>query len=1099
MPRTLTCCLALLSCAAAQAGSLTDTPTQYPIRRPPKPVVIDGKLDEWDLASSPCVISPASKDPRSSIHANEPTNQPKGDADISGRAALAWDEQCLYVAGQMVDDHLVGIKPDSAGNQGPPGWGCDSLMVLVHSFRQPMKTNSPYSKTPFLGLRYAPTGPNPRGRLLPDAAALDKRDAYWVLTENSKWAVTETPQGYNVEAAIPWKDLAFTPRPGERLFMAFLAADIDPDEALNQVGWGYHGEPKDCPVFRLVDQDDALGLLTISQDDIPSDKPWAARAEVDSRRDPTRIELIRVVNAQGQSVTEAQIGMDVPAGKTGQVVQEFKAGAVGQPGSYMVELLVSMGQDAAVVAREPLRVVAPERLNLPQVSKPAGGWTGEIHHMPPDRIAHNAWSAHRTGFYKHGYIKGKEDYVPWLRKYVEPGLKGRCPQYVKSKNPWGYREAFQCMAMHRLTADPEYATLARDLMDMMLALEEEKDMGWFQFTSTAMYRYLTWLKDPKSPFAPPDAEKRYRAILHKVAAQPEPGLFNESGTHNRVWHRYAIQKAARQVAEQDGKPLDPRIVEYTNYHDKLIGDVGDDDDNSAGYHWVFFDAAAALYFHTGDWEAFVNHKGFRRTLARYVEMVSPSGACVPFGSGSGWPEVGHAMWAYEWMSNITRDGRFRWTSHRIAEYLYNHLDYRANQYHLPFDNSRDNFVLAYLFADDAVQPAPPSGASRITWRHPMAKVPLEELKARPGLWHMRMDGSQWVPDKLVLSSGGQAQDLWGLVELLPHGGHCGELPGNLTNLMIHDAALLAGNGYYELTPDFNNILWVEDLDGLAADPRPMTTEVPIFVEDPAFTFARIKTTAYQHLPLTYTRDLLFVKNGFVVVKDRVEFGATMKVRLGPCYQTRSLGPECGENWFNAYFDQLYYTGLGLGRGVQAIRNPSWDLLVYFTPRPDRKHTVQDKTLENIWRNAPVQIRQVWSGMAKAGQTLTFTSALLPHVPTMTPKDFVEPPRGSKDAPRIELFHDDDDLSVVKLTSEMDPQNRIRSDWYVMLNATGKLATAGPLASDGAVAIVGFGHTGQIEQRVLMGGSTLAFRGADEAPKARKHEARPAQLPQELLK
>lgn len=1086
MQRALTRCLTLLLCAAARGASLTDTPPQYLIPKPPKPVVVDGQLDEWNMAASPYVISPTSKDPLSSIHANEPTNQPKGEADISGKAALAWDDEYLYVAGQMVDDHLMGIKPDSLGNQGPPGWGCDSLMVLVHSFRQPMKSNSPYSKTPFLGLRYAPTGPNPRGKLVGDDRLLDKRDAYWVLTGNSKWACTETPQGYNVEAAIPWKDLAFTPRAGERLFMAFLAADIDPDEALNQVGWGFRAEPKDCPVFRLVDQRDALGLLTLSMDDVPSNKGLAVRAELDALEDGVRIEAILVRNAQDKVVVEAKAPLDVPKGKTGQTLVELQA--IAEPGSYLAELVARTPRGDLLAAREPFRVVAPQPeppivRNLP----------GEIHHMPPDRMAHNAWSAHRTGFYRHGYVKGREDYVPWLRKYVEPGLKGRCPQYVKSKNPWAYREAFQCMAMHRLTADPEYATLARDLMDMMLSLEEEKGMGWFQFTSTAMYRYLTWLKDPKSPFAPPDAEKRYRAILHKVAAQPGNELFNESGTHNRVWHRYSIQKAARQVAEADGKPIDPRIIEYTNYHDKLIGEVGDDDDNSAGYHWVFFDAAAALCFHTGDWDAFAKHKGFRRTLARYVEMVSPSGACVPFGSGSGWPEVGHSMWAYEWMSNITRDGRFRWTSHRIAEYFYNHMDYRANQYHLPFDNARDNFVLAYLFADDTVAPTPPSGASRITWRHPMAKVPLDELKARPGLWHMRMDGSQWVPDKLVLASGAQAQDLWGLVELLPHGGHCGELPGNLTNLMIHDAALLAGNGYYELTPDFNNILWVEDLDGLAADPRPMTTEVPAFVEDPAFTFARVKTTAYQHLPLTYTRDILFVKNGFVVVKDRVEFGATMKVRLGPCYQTRSLGPECGENWFNAYFDQLYYTGLGLGRGVQAIRNPSWDLLVYFTLRPDRRHTVQDKTLENVWRNAPVQLRQVWSGMAKAGQTLTFTSILLPHVPSMTPSEFLN------DQKRIEVAHDDDDLTVLRATSEMDPQNKLRSDTWVMLNATGKPASAGPLASDGVLAVVGHDHTGQVQTRVIVGGKSLAYRGADESPKARTQEPKAAQMPPELLK
>lgn len=78
----------------------------------------------------------------------------------------------------------------------------------------------------------------------------------------------------------------------------------------------------------------------------------------------------------------------------------------------------------------------------------------------------------------------------------------------------------------------------------------------------------------------------------------------------------------------------------------------------------------------------------------------------------------------------------------------------------------------------------------------------------------------------------------------------------------------------------------------------------------------------------------------------------MKVRLGPCYQTKNLGPQCGQNWFNTYYDILLYTGLGLGRGCQAIRNPAWDLLIYFSPRPDYTLTVRDRYGENPYRNSP---------------------------------------------------------------------------------------------------------------------------------------------------
>lgn len=1084
--------LLLTTWRPAGGAELTATPPQQLIRKPPKPVVVDGKLDEWDLARSPYTITASGKDPRNDIHSNDAANPVQGDDDLSGRAALAWDEQYLYVAGQMVDDHLLGVKPDSFGNQGPPGWGCDSLMVSIASFRQPMKTNSPFSPTPCLALRYAPTGPNPRGTLVPGGAAvLDKRDLYWVLTEHSQWAVTETPKGYNVEAAIPWKDLEFVARPGERLFIAFLAADVDPNEALNQVGWGFKGEPKDHPVFRLADRDDVLGDVAVSADQTPTNVSFAVRAALDAVTGPAQLAAVRVLNAEGRVVVEQSIGAEVPAGQTLVEVREFLPGSVAKPGSYTVELLASVGGKVSAVATSPLRMVEPQPQppmirNLP----------GEVHHMGPDRVAHNAYGEHRVGFYRHGWVKSKADYVPYLRRHVEPGLKEAARSAIQTKSPWGYVDAFRCLALHRLTQDAEYAQLARDTIDYTL---DAGDLGWFKLTAIAQYRYLTWKQDPQSPLAPARAEERYRANLHQVAAQPDKELFAESGTHNRVWHRYALLKIARQVAEADGKPIDPKVREYTDYHDKLIGEVGDTDDASAGYHWVFFDAAAALYFHSGDWEAFVQHPGFRKTLARYVEMVSPSGACPPFASCSGWPEVGASMWAYEWLSRLTKDGRFRWTSQRIAEYYYNHLDHRANQYHGPYDTARNNFVMAYLLADDAVPPQEPPGGSRLTWRHPLQPVPLEQLRTRPGTSPMALVPDRWIPDKVVLSSGNDPQSLWGLVELLPVAGHGGEVPGNLIALMQHDAALLAGQGYYENTPNFQNLLWIEDLDGLASDPRPLATEVPLFVDDPAFTCVRIRTTAYQHLPVTYTRDLVFCKNGFLVVKDRARFDTTMKVRLGPCVQTRNLGPQCGEHWFNAYYDDLYYTGLGLGRGVQAIRNPSWDLLVDFSPRPGRTHTVVDRFLENPYRGSPVQLRQVWSGMVRAGEELTFTSILLPHTPTFTPQDLLAPPADSKDPRRIEVLRDDDHVTVVKVISEVDPWNKIRHETWVLLNDTGRSVQAGPVESDAEAAILGLAPDGTLQHRAAVGGTGLRFRERDEWPAARKLRPTPAIMPEQLLK
>jgi len=1084
MTRFLSLSLLLLAVATGAfcAVTLEKTPTEYVIPKLKTPIVIDGKLDEWDMAHTPYIISGTSKDPRCQVMNDDMYHPLKGDSDFSGRVALAWDETYLYIAAAMTDDHLVGVKPDSFGNQGPRGWECDSLMVHLASYRQPMKSNTPFDSYPMLGLRYAPMGDHPRGELAPGGdAVLNKRDLYWILTEHSQWKVAETPNGYNVEAAVPWKDLNYIARPGEKLFIGFLGADVDPGRGLVQIGWAFDSDPKKQALFRLADRDDALAMLTVSQDEVPVNAVWSVRTELESRAGVAKMTALRIIDDKGAVAWTTPVALEVPAGMTGSDLHEITAGAIVKPGRYTVQAITD-GQ--RVIANVPVRITEPVP-EAPMIKNRPG----EIHHMGPDRVAHDAVTEHREGFFKHDFVKSKEDYVPYIRKFIEPGLKDAAAADIKTKSRFGYDDALRCVALYKITGDEDYVKLARDIMDYTL---DAGDLFWFKFTGVMQYRYLTWMKDPNSPFAPKDAEKRLRAYLAKLAEHPSNDLFAESGTHNRVWHRYMAQKVARMVAEKDGTPIDPRVIEYTDYHDKLIGEVGDSDDASANYHWVFFDAAIGIYFFTGDWDGFLKNKGYRKTLSRYVEMVSPSGAAVPFASGSGWPEVGESMWAYELMSALTRDGRFRWTSHRMAEYYYNHLNDRANQYHLPYNTARDNFCLAYLLADDKVAPVPPKPQSRITWRHPMIPVPVEVQKGRPGTGPWTMDAKNWIPDRLVLSSGNDAQALWGLIELLPMAGHGGELPGNIIALMRHDSALFAGQGYYENVPEFQNILWIEDLDGMAADPRPLVTEVPIFVEDPAFTFVRIKTTSYQHLPVTYTRDVFFLKNGFILVKDRAKFATTMKVRLGPCYYARDLGPECGENWFNAYYSQLYYTGLGLGRGVQAIRNPDWDLMVYFSPRAERKHTVLDRYLENPYRNSPIQLRQTWSGMAHAGQEITFTSVLLPHAPMINPSFLLTPPADSKDPKRIEMVQDDDSLTAVKVISEA-------GETWVMLNDTGTAAEAGPLASNGLLAVIGVDAKGAVTTRTVAGGTMLIFRGVNETTRVRQLPLAPVTMPAELAK
>ncbi len=1092
--RLFSALILLMTAVGATAAEPVATPPQFLLPKVVKPIVIDGSLNDWDREKAQVTLTPEGTERMR--HYVDPANPIKGAGDISGRVSFAWDATHLYIAGDVTDDQLLGVKPDSLGNQGPAPWGSDSVMVVVNSYSQAMRRNNPYSNEVTLGLRYAPTGPQPRGALLPNARSLDSRDKHWMITPNGKWAVAETPTGYAVEAAIPWADLDYEPRTGARLFIAIMLVDMDPDQPLKQLGWGWD----DRPTFRLVERDDAVGLLTLSLDDIPTTSAWTARLDVDALSRQAAVDRLRVVDATGKIVLENPVTLEIPPGMTGTAFATFAPGQLPVPGSYTLEALLKAPGDNAVLVRAPLRMVEPAP-EPPMIQNPGG----EINRMRPSRVAHNAADLHQRGLLRHSFVRGRDDYLPFILKHVEPGFIAKVRQQIDTNGPWGTGYLMQCLALHKATGNDEYMTLGRDLMDFELTRvltaspeatygEPSRDtIDAFKLVPIAAYRYHTWLKTPDSPWAPPDAEKRYRAMFYPVAAKPHLYYFSESGTHNRIWHRYSMLKVARQIAEEDGQPVDPRVIAYTDYHADLLEATGDDDDASSGYNWGWFHYPQAIYHHQGDLSPLLTNPGYLRAISRYRDLIAPSGAMPTYGSDSGWPSVGASISLFEEMAALTGDGSFRWVAHRVAEYLYNHLEHDVTQYHLPADGMKSLFLMAYFHADEDVAPVPPAASgANVVWRPATRPTTAEEQKAQPGLNTVVLDTTRLIPEKLVLGSGHNPRNPWAMVELLASAGHGGALPGNLITLIGNDSVLLAGQGYYEQTPQFQNIMWIEDLEGLAAAPQLAATTVPLLADDAAFSFARVETSTYQQMPLTYTRDLLFSKAGFVVVKDRVTFTASMKVRLGPAFQTRNVGPKCGPNWFNTYYEEMYLTGLGLGRGVQSFHNPPWDLLIYFVPREGRKHTVADTYDENPYRQSPIRMRQEWQGMAEPNSQITFTTILLPHEPTFNPDHLLQPPPESKAAPRIEIIRDDDEVTVLQVTS-ISHDGRTLSAHWVLLNTSGQSVQAGLLESDAQIAFIRVGGD-TVQDCAMIGGTVLRVDGVDVTARARNVTATAPVIP-----
>ncbi|NOZ24004.1 MAG: hypothetical protein GXP25_23245 [Planctomycetes bacterium] len=651
--------------------------------------------------------------------------------------------------------------------------------------------------------------------------------------------------------------------------------------------------------------------------------------------------------------------------------------------------------------------------------------------------------------------------------------------YIKRKSPNMAGMTLKSYTLWKLTGDDKYRDLTR--RGLQVAIEHQKRKPDIQRLLLLVEpRYWIWQHDPKTPAAPPNIEQDFAMIWAKIATEhDESWMFQEWGYHNRCWHRLGVMKIAKYFAEKLKMPVSPRIEEYIAWHQPRYDRFGACTDNSSGYHWVGFRYPVYWCMVMDTLPELARHKGWVEALGRWRQYSSPSGAVPNFGDTSGWSAgAWEAMANFELMGALTKDGRFRWQAHRIAEWLYNHFWPRHDQYHLPRDRVGLNFCRAWLRADDSIKPVAPSTKSRITFRTKCVEPTEEDKAARPGWSGLKLVDEK-IPAKLILTSGNNPQALWALVELVAVGGHCGHLPGHICGLLQHDAALLAGQGYYERSGNFNNILWIEDREGLAVDPRPIQTEVPIFVEDRDVTRVRIRATPFQQMPVTVDRDIVFVKNGFVLVKDRATFHATMNIRVGPCWQTRDLGPQCGDDWFNAYYEYIYYTGLGLGKGVHAYRNPAWDLLVRFAPRADTRITVQDRYEDNPFRTSPTMLRQSWAGIAKVGDVKTFTTILLPHGPAFDVTPYAD---------WAQFVVDNDKTTLVHVRTEMDNMHHFQETHWVLLQEKPGMVEAKGFRSDAAFALVSTDRKGKLKGAVMVGGTILEVDGKDLAAGARKPKA-----------
>lgn len=203
-------------------------------------VVIDGKLDEWNL-KSPAVVEDAAQVIRDAVFWQGPN-------DCSARFYLAWDEENLYMAADVTEDTPLGAI------EMLPIDGMDNLKLYISTNPSADPERQEYSTNDFMvyfimnegywdtAIDRSMVPKDARQRFV--SVGVDGGES---VLEGYTCAVQMTAAGFTWEAVIPWAAFSnkyipvYTPKAGDTLSCNFAITDISypcpGTEYIPQLAW----------------------------------------------------------------------------------------------------------------------------------------------------------------------------------------------------------------------------------------------------------------------------------------------------------------------------------------------------------------------------------------------------------------------------------------------------------------------------------------------------------------------------------------------------------------------------------------------------------------------------------------------------------------------------------------------------------------------------------------------------------------------------------------------------------------------------------------------------------------------------------------------
>lgn len=597
------------------------------------------------------------------------------------------------------------------------------------------------------------------------------------------------------------------------------------------------------------------------------------------------------------------------------------------------------------------------------------------------------------------------DYHEYAETYLEPILGNPLAHGI-----YAPRHGLQALAAYHFTGDRRYAeALLLALRGYDQAIRKQiADEGGVTYSWEGPYLWgliLRRLREDNLLTAQDEALARdlFLLMAERITSW-SPTLNFTRGQQ----HRAQGEAAARALAAH-WYPDAPQAEAWKRYADTVWDDwwrFRDVGINDTGYFYGALQRIMLTAELLGRTEVFTAPE-MQPFWERLMYEVAPDGSTIPYGASSGWNSaVGDRILALELAAKYTRDGRYRWVAHRAFNYLRARGDNLRKHHHI-FATTVEPIALAAVLADDGIPPVQPDSGSRVLYRKEVTRLTdAQAAEQYPGygILDCNMGMTQRVmPHKIIFRSGWDPGDLFMMVEAFPR--HDPLNPTAILGLNHHGSAMtmMASEKFVSR----ENNVQIEDptkaatFCGVPANPADralptgyagMETTVESFTDNPLITHACLAVTNYMGYEVEHTREILFVKNRFVLVRDRSRFAESFPCRMGPVWNTGEITSPRGLNWVNCYLP------CAASLPPASFENPRWDLLVVHSPREGRRIETWKREEELVAYSVPYATRYTWEGTPQVGDVVQFSWLLLPHDPAVDPAALAEGVRFVRDEP-----------------------------------------------------------------------------------------------------